>query len=97
MKFGHFTDAERARAMALLDRVGGGGRQEAGATFRWHAAARRDRAALRAAAPLVLADEPTGNLDTQSSDAVFALMRDFNREDGVAFLIVTHDPRLAAR
>jgi len=47
--------------------------------------------------PLVLADEPTGNLDTKSADTAFALMREFNRDQGIAFLIVTHDPRLAAR
>ncbi|HSM93886.1 MAG TPA: ABC transporter ATP-binding protein [Anaeromyxobacteraceae bacterium] len=46
---------------------------------------------------IVLADEPTGNLDTRSADDVFALMRTFNRERGATFLIVTHDPRLAAR
>ncbi|MFM9970424.1 MAG: ABC transporter ATP-binding protein [Burkholderiales bacterium] len=46
---------------------------------------------------LVLADEPTGNLDTQSSDAVFALMRDVGRSGDTAFLLVTHDPRLARR
>lgn len=47
--------------------------------------------------PLVLADEPTGNLDTASSNEVFALMRQLHRERGIGFLIVTHDPRLAAR
>jgi lipoprotein-releasing system ATP-binding protein len=53
--------------------------------------------ALSLAPPLVLADEPTGNLDTHSADEIFALMRRFNAERGVAFLIVTHDPRLARR
>ena len=43
----------------------------------------------------MLADEPTGNLDTASSDEVFALMRRFNRELGTTFLVVTHDPRIA--
>ena len=47
--------------------------------------------------PLVLADEPTGNLDTRSADDVFTLMRKFNQETGIAFLLVTHDPRIAAR
>ena len=46
---------------------------------------------------LILADEPTGNLDTHSADDVFALLREFNRRQHTTFLIVTHDPRLAAR
>ena len=46
---------------------------------------------------LVLADEPTGNLDTHSADDVFALLREFNRRQHTTFLVVTHDPRLAAR
>jgi lipoprotein-releasing system ATP-binding protein len=46
---------------------------------------------------LVLADEPTGNLDTQSADAAFALLREFNTTLRTTFLIVTHDPRLAQR
>ena len=47
--------------------------------------------------PLVLADEPTGNLDTQSSHDVFRLLRDIHAQQGTAFVIVTHDPRLAAQ
>jgi lipoprotein-releasing system ATP-binding protein len=47
--------------------------------------------------PLVLADEPTGNLDTASADEVFELMRRFNRDYRTSFLVVTHDPRIAAR
>ena len=53
--------------------------------------------ALAMAPKLVLADEPTGNLDTHSADEIFALLREFNRKAGVTFLVVTHDPRLAAR
>ena len=46
---------------------------------------------------LILADEPTGNLDTVTADEVFSLLREFNHDHGSACLIVTHDPRLAAR
>ena len=46
---------------------------------------------------LVLADEPTGNLDTESANDVFALMQRFNRELGTTFLVVTHDTRIADR
>jgi lipoprotein-releasing system ATP-binding protein len=45
---------------------------------------------------LLLADEPTGNLDTRTAGDVFELFRRFNREFGCAVLVVTHDPRLSA-
>ncbi len=44
---------------------------------------------------LLLADEPTGNLDTKTAADVFALLRRFNEQFGCAVLVVTHDPRLA--
>jgi lipoprotein-releasing system ATP-binding protein len=44
---------------------------------------------------LLLADEPTGNLDTHTAAEVFELFRRFNREFGCAVLLVTHDPRLS--
>ncbi len=44
---------------------------------------------------LLLADEPTGNLDTRTAADVFALLRRFNAQHGCAVLVVTHDPRLS--
>jgi lipoprotein-releasing system ATP-binding protein len=52
------------------------------------------RALVRSPA-IVLADEPTGNLDTESSNEVFSLLRRFNVEARTTFLIVTHDPRIS--
>ncbi len=46
---------------------------------------------------LLLADEPTGNLDSKTAADVFALFRKFNREFGCAVLLVTHDPRLSSQ
>ncbi len=45
---------------------------------------------------ILLADEPTGNLDTQNSDAVLGLMRDLNHRLGQTILMITHNPEAAA-
>jgi lipoprotein-releasing system ATP-binding protein len=99
IEVGRYDQAMRDRARWLLARVGladavdkrpsalSGGMQQRVAIAR----------ALAMKPPLVLADEPTGNLDSHTADEIFALMREFNRQEGAAFLIVTHDPGLAAR
>ena len=46
---------------------------------------------------LVMADEPTGNLDARNADAIFALLGELNQSQGTAFLVVTHDLALAKR
>ncbi|CDL87759.1 lipoprotein-releasing ABC transporter ATP-binding protein LolD [Xenorhabdus cabanillasii] len=46
---------------------------------------------------LVLADEPTGNLDQRNADSIFELLKELNQRQGTAFLVVTHDLKLADR
>ncbi len=93
------SKAEVGRVKELLERVElsdqlhkrpsqmSGGQQQRAAVVR----------AMAASPRLVLADEPTGNLDSRSGGRVFEVLRDVARQEGVAFLMVTHDQRLAGQ
>ena len=98
-RVGRETREATERAAMLLDRVGLRDRKEYRAT-RLSGGQKQRVAVARALMnepALVLADEPTGNLDRENADQVFALMSEIQRETGTTFLLSTHDRDLADR
>jgi lipoprotein-releasing system ATP-binding protein len=92
-------DEVQEEALAILNEVGLGGRlhhkpgELSGGEQQRVAVAR----ALLQKPDLVLADEPTGNLDTHTGDALFSLMRELNKGRGTTFVIVTHNDKLSSQ
>lgn len=88
----------RARARETLDVLGLGALADKNANEL--SGGQKQRVAIGRALmnrpPILLADEPTGNLDTENTDAVYDLFRTINREWGTTFLIVTHDQDIAS-
>jgi putative ABC transport system ATP-binding protein len=89
----------RERALAALERVG---------LLDWQthkpaqlSGGQRQRTTIARALvndpAIVWADEPTGDLDTKTADGIMTLMQELNREQQQTFVIVTHDPSIAAR
>lgn len=99
IRVGRMRPEQKAKAIEALTEVGLGDRGETPITKL--SGGQQQRVAIARALikrpPLLLADEPTGNLDTETADDVFRLMRAKSRESGIACLFVTHDPSLAER
>ncbi|GAB2696863.1 ABC transporter ATP-binding protein [Paenibacillus thermoaerophilus] len=92
------ADKRRRRVMDMLERVGlaeyaghypgelSGGQQQRVSVAR----------ALMLNPPIILADEPTGSLDSENESVLLEMIRDLNREQGLTFVIITHDEQVAS-
>lgn len=99
IKNGRTGDAERKRALELIDMVGltrvknnlatdlSGGQQQRTAIAR----------SLINEPKIILGDEPTGNLDSQTTESIYSLLREINHEIKSTFVIITHDQRIAEK
>ena len=99
IKNGRTSDAERKRALELIDMVGltrvknnlatdlSGGQQQRTAIAR----------SLINEPKIILGDEPTGNLDSQTTESIYSLLREINHEIKSTFIIITHDQRIAEK
>ena len=99
IKHGKLTNKARNQAMNILDMVGlsnvinnlstkmSGGQQQRAAIAR----------SLMNEPKIILADEPTGNLDSESTDSVYDILRDINKNLGTTFIVITHDRRIAEK
>ena len=97
IKYGYDTEKDKERALELLEYVGlkdfinrnsnnlSGGQQQRVAIAR----------ALMNNSDIILSDEPTGNLDSESSKQIYKLLREINLKFKTTFIIVTHDPRIS--
>lgn len=96
---GRATPEVKKRAMELLERVGLSHRRDNRANA--ISGGEQQRAAIARALinqpRMILADEPTGNLDSSNTENVFALLREINHDFKTSFIMVTHDRTLAER
>ena len=94
---GHAARERRERAMAALKSVGLEGREDHHPNQL--SGGQQQRVAIARArvneAPIILADEPTGNLDTKTSVEIMELFVKLNRESGITVILVTHEPDIA--
>ncbi len=99
IKHGALSDAEIKRGEFLMEMIGltdvkknlatqlSSGQQQRTAIAR----------ALMNQPKIIFADEPTGNLDSETSENVSTLLRDINKEFRTTFIVITHDPRIAEK